>query len=181
MAKIIVSDLPDMSLELPAGVYTVQVLSIDQKPSKKFAPMDKLELQIIAPDVVSHAGANVQAAGRKFDTYISYNLKALKMSIAGLTKLGVPTPEEVDVPDETEVQTGARTTIPEIQDFTKSLVGTRFEIQLRSEPIYETDNNRFDGNKVLVDGQPVIKGYSIRGDLSGVKSKALTPAGGSPF
>ena len=118
--------------QVPLGVYTVQIVKVEQTPSKKGAAQDKLVCEILSPESVETAGGVVNTAGREFDFYLTYSTKNLWNCQETLKALGVPLPEDISVPTEQEVLSGSYTRIPEIQDITLSLVGGQFEIKLSS-------------------------------------------------
>lgn len=178
------NQLPDSTAALPLQEYTVKCLEVVQKPSKKHRPMDELKCEILAPDVIDVAGAPVQAAGRKFSIYISYDEKALRGSIAALKVLGVPLDPEalkaLPIPSVAEVESGAYTEVPEIQDLTRNLANGVFQMKLSTRPQFQTDTGKWDGQPIRDEnGENIITGHRIEANSSGIKSAAKTQAGGS--
>lgn len=58
---------------IPAGRYTVGILDVDPKPSKKGNPMAALTLQILSPESVPDAtGKPVKTVGRTFKEWITF-------------------------------------------------------------------------------------------------------------
>lgn len=140
--------------QVPLGVYTVQILKVDQTPSKKGAAQDKLECEILGPEAVETAGGVVTTAGRQFDFYLTYSTKNLWNCLETLKKLGVPLPGAIALPTEDEVRSGAYTRVPEIQDITLTLVGGQFEIKLSSEQLAAKVK---EGEPGYIPGEPTYK------------------------
>ncbi len=155
------SELPDNTAAFPTTFCTVKILDVKQEPSKKFAPMDTLECEVVAPATVKVGNANVGVAGRKFTKWIAYGGNALRPSIGELAKLGITVPEDLTLPTEEDVRSGALKTIPEIQELTRDLKGMIFDATVATEPRYKTDTGRWDGKRVLDEhGQPIVVGHN---------------------
>jgi len=121
---------------IPLQPYIVQVLKVDQTPSKKHAAQDKLELEILAPEHASYNGTEVPTAGRKgINLYITYTKANQANCRDTLKKLGVEFDENIPwgIPSVEEVSTGAYPRVLEIQDATLDLVGKQFVVKLSSE------------------------------------------------
>ena len=139
--------------EVPSGAYTVQINKVDQTSNKnKACPQDKFVCEILAPDVVESEGRKVQTAGRPFEFYLTYSLKNLSNCKEALTKLGIQLPDELTIPDEGEVRSGALTTIPQIQGITSQLVGGQFVLKLKSTRLTEKVK---EGDAGYLPGKPV--------------------------
>jgi hypothetical protein len=174
--KINVNELPDTSLPIPSGEYTVGVTDLKQEPSSKGSCMDTFELEILDPPDVMVGEDKIGCAGRKATMRIVYSPKTLKRLQEHLPKIGVVLTREewgeLEVPTTVEVTSGAYKTIPAIQDLTKLLARKRFLAKVTSKPYYHTDNGNYTG-RVLLDpetGEKMVKGYSNEVDLADVLS-----------
>lgn len=182
-SKVDSNALPDFTTALPTRSYSCIITEVKQDASKKFAPQDMFVCEIVAPDRVEFAGAEVLAAGRTFDFYVTYSPKNLANTKKTLGKLGFNVTGELTVPSEDEVRAGSYTRIPEIQDTTQTFKGLVFDMILSTEPVYKTDNNKWNGVRVKDDeGNDIITGYRIAmpsGDS--ITSPLRTASGENPF
>lgn len=167
-----INNLIDFNAQLPRTTVTALIKEVVQTPSKASACMDKFEMEIVAPEFIPFEGQNVVVAGRPFQFYVSYSPAARRRSITELRqKLGLEIGDVYTVPSVEEVKAGAYTTIPEIQELTKSLVGLGVEIEIATEPMYKTDTGRWDGVPLTDEnGQKIVMGHRIITDVSQVKS-----------
>jgi hypothetical protein len=173
--KIDVNSLPDTSLPIPTGEYTVGVVGIKQEPSSGGNCMDQFELEILDPSDVMVGEDKVGCAGRKGRMQIVYAKTTLKRLQEHLPKIGIVLTREewgeLEVPSQEEVKSGAYKTIPAIQDLTKLLVRQSFLAKVTSKPYYHTDTGDWKGKALLDEnGQKRIKGYSNEVDLADVLS-----------
>ena len=126
--------------QVPAGTYTAQINDIIQDPSKKTnAAMDKVVFEILAPDSVEFGGAQIGTAGRKGEFYLVYSPKNLFNVVnKWFPALGITIPKdfEVDIPEESEVSSKARTTC-NLQAITQQLKGGQFQLKLATDNLPE--------------------------------------------
>jgi hypothetical protein len=174
--KINVNELPDTSLPIPSGEYTLGVTALKQEPSGKGSCMDTFDLEVLDPADVMVGEDKIGCAGRKAMMRIVYSAKTLKRLQEHLPKIGVNLTREewgeLEVPTIEEVKSGAYKTVPAIQDLTKLLVRQSFLAKVKSTPYFKTDTGTYDG-KPLIDpatGQKIIAGYKNEVDLSDVLS-----------
>lgn len=166
-----INNLLDLNAQLPRTTVTALIKAVEQKPSKKNACMDKFEMEIVAPESIPFEGQNVVVAGRPFNFYVSYSAAARRRSIMELRqKLGLEIGDVYTVPSEDEVRAGAHTTIPEIQELTKSIVGLGVEIEISTEPVYKTEPGTWDKYILDEQGQKQVISHRIVADVSQVKS-----------
>jgi hypothetical protein len=167
-----INNLLDLNAQLPRTTVTALIKEVDQKPSQRGACMDQFKLEIVAPESIPFEGQNVVVAGRPFNFYVSYSAAARRRSIMELrSKLNLEIGDVYTVPSEEEIRAGAYTTIPEVQELTKSVVGLGIEIEISTEPMYKTDTGRWDGKPVLDEsGQKIVTGHRIVADVAQVKS-----------
>ena len=163
MQKINVDDIPSTNSPLPYQSYTCVVLNVKQDPSKNTnAPQDAFECQIVNPPTVSYMGEETAAAGRTFSFYVTYSAANLKRAYETLERLGIHPPKEISFPSEEEVEQGIVTTIDEIQSLTRSVEGQVYDIRLKTEPMYKTDNGKWNGKRLKDDkGRDIIVGHRI--------------------
>lgn len=171
--KINVDELPDNSLPIPRMVYRASIKEIKQDPSASGYCMDTLKCEILEPDTVVVDNGKVGCAGREFTMRVVYSVKALRFCREGLAKLNITlTPEEwqnLEVPTTTEVESKAYTRIPAIQDLTKLLPRTVFDIELHPVPYFKTDTGKWNGRKLKDENnQDIVSGYGIEGELKDI-------------
>lgn len=146
-------DLPSGNHPLPSGQYSVAILSVDNKPSKKGFPMATLNCEVLAPDSVVDGGVTVKVAGRKFKHWVAFTPErrqpyedAEKLLKAHLPNGELPTPV-----DPTELVNTLKSVLP----------GQALSaVELVSEPSYYKDSL----GETLVDpttGQAKVRGYNI--------------------
>lgn len=135
----LVAPVTDFS-EVPLETYTVQINKVDPTPSKRTnAAMDKFEIEILAPDSVEFGGRKVTTAGRKGEFYVVYSPKNLyNVAQKWFPALGITLDPktEIDIPDEAEVTSKARTTC-NLQAITAQLVGGQFQVKLATDNLPE--------------------------------------------
>lgn len=178
-----IDTLPDNSLPIPTMVYRCAVKEVKQEPSSKLNCMDTITCEILEPDTVVVDNQIVGCSGRTFTiggsfkvVYSPANLKRMRTGRL-LEKLGVTLSDEewqkMEVPTTTEIEQKILTRIPAIQDLTKILPRTIFDIELHSESYPKTDTGKWNG-KILKDenNQPIVAGYNIVGNLEDIKNLA---------
>lgn len=183
MAHINVNQLPDLNGMLPLSTFTVMVKELKQNPSKRTnAAMDELTLVILQPNDIN----GVAAAGREAKMYLAYSLKNIKNCKDALDRLGVTGIDwnNIDLPDEDEVKSEQRTRCADIQDITlNTLPGKKFEVRLKTEPLYKTDTGTWSGRKLKNEaGEDIITGHRMAmADTSDIMSPLRDMNASDPF
>jgi len=163
------------STNLPAQMYTCRIKSAARHtpadPAKKDNLNIKFSCEIMAPDqVTDEAGQIVRAAGRAFDIYcpIATAMKNFESSFELLGKLQLLRPEGGFIPDEV------------INQANTGLIW--FSCLIICEPEFFTTKN-LQGNEVavLVNGQPMLKGYRIKfPEIAQIGGRVEVPPGFAP-
>ncbi len=172
------SKIADPNGAFPRTLCTVMVQELDQnpsiKPGKPAAAMDHFTLEIVKPAVLQHEGKEVLVAGRTFEVWLSYGDKARFQSLANLRALGFTPPENLTLPFDSEIRSGAVTRIPEIQDWTATLRGYGFEMELWTEATFKHDGPpNYSPVVDPITGQKTYTGDRIVAELrNNIKSQA---------
>jgi hypothetical protein len=85
---------------VPNGLYTLLIKKVDNTPSSKGTPQTKIDLQIVAPAVVTHGGVSYEVAGVETDKRTWWSDKAAAKSIEMCRDLGLPNADTAETTEE---------------------------------------------------------------------------------
>lgn len=165
---------------IPTDRYIVRVTEVKNAPSSKGDPMASLNYEVLSPDEITVGSRVVKTAGRKGSVFIVANDKTRSRVKAAIKAWGIAPPAG-DFADTRDLDKAMIAAICEATKDMAFVAMLESEVEYYKETVSDEDiaagvDPRKGKDKLDDHGNPIIKGYRLRLETSGIQSPLRHPS-----